>query len=94
MPGVAARLLRDGSDAVIELHDTGTGMSESFLRERLFQPLASTKASGMGIGAFESREAIREAGGRLEVSSVEGGGTCFRIVLPLMTTTGAQHGQA
>jgi putative PEP-CTERM system histidine kinase len=91
---ITLRLLREGADAVIELADTGQGMSEAFMRERLFQPFASTKASGMGIGVFESREAIREAGGRIEVASAEGAGTTFRVVLPLLETTGVQHGQA
>lgn len=91
---IAVRLLRAGGDAVIELQDSGAGMSERFVRERLFQPFASTKANGMGIGVFESREVLREVGGRLEVSSAEGVGTTVRIVLPLMETTGVQHGQA
>jgi signal transduction histidine kinase len=69
--------------AVIEVRDNGRGMSESFLREKLFQPFTSTKAHGMGIGAFESREYLRELGGMLEVESTEGVGTIFRVRLPL-----------
>jgi putative PEP-CTERM system histidine kinase len=91
---ITLRLLRTGGEAVIELRDTGAGMSPEFIRDHLFQPFASTKASGMGIGVFESRETIRVAGGRLEVCSTEGAGTTFRIVLPLMETTGVQYGQA
>ncbi|MBV6321878.1 XrtA/PEP-CTERM system histidine kinase PrsK [Duganella violaceipulchra] len=80
---VAMRLLRGDAAAVIELSDTGHGMSEQFIRERLFQPFESTKRAGMGIGVFESREYAREIGGRLEVSSVPSRGTTFRLVLPL-----------
>lgn len=80
---VALRLLRSGAAAVIELSDTGHGMSEQFIRERLFQPFESTKSAGMGIGVFESREYAREIGGRLEVSSAPSRGTTFRLVLPL-----------
>lgn len=69
--------------AVIEVRDNGRGMSEAFLREKLFQPFTSTKAHGMGIGAFESREYLRELGGALEVESTEGVGTIFRVRLPL-----------
>jgi signal transduction histidine kinase len=58
-------------------------MSEAFIREKLFQPFSSTKAHGMGIGAFESREYLREVGGALDVESTEGVGTIFRIRLPL-----------
>lgn len=69
--------------AIIEISDTGAGMTDEFIRERLFKPFESTKSAGMGIGAFESREYIRELGGRLEVSSQPLSGTTFRIVLPV-----------
>ena len=60
---VAVRLLRQNSSAVIEIADTGCGMSEQFVRERLFKPFESTKAAGMGIGTYETR-AIRKGAGR------------------------------
>jgi signal transduction histidine kinase len=77
------RLRREGEQALIEVEDTGRGMSERFLREELFRPFASTKEHGMGIGTFESREYIRELGGTLDVASREQAGTTFRIRLPL-----------
>ncbi|MCA1245476.1 XrtA/PEP-CTERM system histidine kinase PrsK [Massilia sp. MS-15] len=80
---VAIRLLRKGHSAVVEIADTGEGMSEEFIRERLFKPFDSTKSAGMGIGVFESREYIHELGGSLEVSSTPGAGTTFRVLLPL-----------
>jgi putative PEP-CTERM system histidine kinase len=80
---VEIRLLREGDRAVIEIADTGEGMSEEFIRERLFKPFDSTKSAGMGIGVFESREYIIELGGNLEVSSKPGAGTTFRVSLPL-----------
>ncbi|WP_242404511.1 XrtA/PEP-CTERM system histidine kinase PrsK [Janthinobacterium agaricidamnosum] len=80
---VLVRLLREQCYAVVELNDTGQGMSEQFIRERLFKPFESTKTAGMGIGVFESREYIREVGGQLEVSSVPAVGTTFRVILPL-----------
>lgn len=80
---VALRLGREGCNAVVELRDTGQGMSAGFIAERLFKPFESTKTAGMGIGAFESREYILEVGGRLEVSSEIGVGTMFRVILPL-----------
>jgi putative PEP-CTERM system histidine kinase len=67
----------------IEITDTGEGMSEEFIRERLFKPFDSTKSAGMGIGVFESREYITELGGALEVSSRPALGTTFKVVLPL-----------
>jgi putative PEP-CTERM system histidine kinase len=76
-------LRRDGDSALIELADSGAGMSEQFIRERLFRPFDTTKAAGMGIGVFESREYLGGIGGRLEVSSERGRGTTFRVSLPL-----------
>jgi putative PEP-CTERM system histidine kinase len=80
---VLVRLLREQQTAVVELNDSGQGMSAAFMRERLFKPFESTKAAGMGIGVFESREYIREVGGQLEVVSEPAVGTTFRVILPL-----------
>jgi signal transduction histidine kinase len=80
---VVVRMQMADGAAVIELADSGCGMSEEFLRERLFQPFVSTKAAGMGIGVFESREYLREIGGQLQVASAPSRGTTFRITLPL-----------
>jgi putative PEP-CTERM system histidine kinase len=74
---------RRGEQAVVTISDTGAGMSEEFIRERLFKPFESTKAAGMGIGAFESREYINELGGQLEVTSRQPLGTTFNVILPL-----------
>ncbi len=81
------RLRREDDQACIEIEDTGKGMSERFIRESLFRPFESTKEHGMGIGAFESREYVRELGGTLDVESREGQGTLFRIRLPLALAT-------
>jgi putative PEP-CTERM system histidine kinase len=67
----------------IEIGDTGEGMSDEFVRERLFKPFDSTKSAGMGIGAFESREYIHELGGQLDVRSAPRQGTTFTVTLPL-----------
>lgn len=80
---VVVRLAQLNGSAVIEINDTGQGMSEEFIRERLFKPFESTKSAGMGIGVFESREYIHELGGRIEVASHLTTGTTFRIILPL-----------
>jgi signal transduction histidine kinase len=72
---------RDG-EAAIDIVDRGCGMSADFVRTRLFQPFASTKQSGFGIGAFEARALVVAMGGRIEVESREGAGTRFTIFLP------------
>lgn len=81
---VDIEVLRNGQAAIIRISDTGEGMSESFIRERLFKPFESTKSAGMGIGVFESQEYIHELGGALEVSSVPQQGSIFTITLPLL----------
>ena len=67
----------------VEVGDTGHGMSEDFVRNRLFKPFSSTKHSGMGIGTYESALYIRELGGSLDVRSLPGQGTVISVLLPL-----------
>ena len=81
---VEVELLRRGDEALICITDTGEGMTEAFIRERLFKPFETTKSAGMGIGVFESQEYIAELGGTLNVDSVPGKGSTFCIVLPLL----------
>src|SRR5262249_36609933 len=78
---VVVQLLRQNSSAVIEIADTGCGMSEQFIRYRLFKPFESTKAAGMGIGTYETQQYVRELGGRIHVESREARGTTFRVDL-------------
>jgi len=87
---VQVRLVRQADAALLSVSDSGTGMSEQFIREQLFRPFASTKTDGMGIGMFESRAYIQELGGQLEVRSTPGRGTTFIIRLPLHESEG--HG--
>ena len=56
-------------------------MDSDFVRDRLFQPFASTKAGGFGIGAFEARSLVTAMGGRMTVESRPGEGTQFTIHL-------------
>jgi putative PEP-CTERM system histidine kinase len=79
---VEVRCFESGGDAVIEVIDRGGGMTDEFVRTRLFQPFASTKESGFGIGAYEARSLIEAMGGRLEVESAVGHGTRFTLILP------------
>jgi putative PEP-CTERM system histidine kinase len=81
---VEIELARVGEAVVIRITDDGEGMTEEFIRERLFKPFESTKSAGMGIGVFESREYIQELGGVLEVTSVPTRGSTFTITLPML----------
>ena len=74
----------DGLSGLVQITDSGTGMSPSFVRNSLFKPFVSSKDGGFGIGAFEAREMVRAMGGRLDVESREGLGTRFSIKLPLV----------
>jgi putative PEP-CTERM system histidine kinase len=72
---------RDGQ-VLVEVGDTGHGMTQEFVRERLFKPFQTTKATGMGIGAYESFQYVQELGGRIEVDSTPNEGTQVRLLLP------------
>jgi len=79
---VAIRVDHDGDDVHVVVSDKGVGMDGEFIRNRLFEPFASTKPGGFGIGAFEARSLITAMGGRLSVDSRPGRGTSFTILLP------------
>jgi putative PEP-CTERM system histidine kinase len=81
---VVISLRRLGSQLLIDVIDRGPGMDHAFIRDELFLPFRSTKSGGYGIGAFQTRELIRMAGGDLEVISRRGLGTTMRIILPLV----------
>lgn len=70
--------------AQIIVEDNGAGMSPEFIRDRLFKPFDTTKDSkGMGIGAYQVREFIRQTGGDVEVESEPNQGSRFTITIPL-----------
>ncbi|WP_428333828.1 XrtA/PEP-CTERM system histidine kinase PrsK [Novosphingobium sp.] len=73
----------EGAWGVVEVVDSGSGMSADFVRNRLFTPFVSTKPGGFGIGAFEARELITAMRGRIDVESREGLGSRFTVRLPL-----------
>jgi len=78
---VTLALATDKENAIIDVIDRGCGMSPGFVRNRLFKPFTSSKPGGFGLGTFEAQQLAQGMGGRIEVSSREGQGTRFRIVL-------------
>ncbi len=82
---IVTRQLRQ--DIIIDVEDKGVGMSGHFIRHNLFKPFSSTKESGFGIGAYEARQLILAMGGKLDVTSREGQGSVFRIILPQARST-------
>jgi putative PEP-CTERM system histidine kinase len=80
--GVPVRILlrRAGVSAIeIDIIDQGPGMTPEFVRDRLFRPLDTSKAKGSGIGAWQARELLRQAGGELSVLTAPGRGTTMRL---------------
>ena len=68
----------------IVVSDNGCGMSESFIKSRLFKPFDTTKGNaGMGIGVFEAKQFFESIAGSLTVESAEGQGTKMIICLPV-----------
>ncbi len=80
---VSLRLDQSAGQARIVVTDTGHGMSQEFVRDRLFKPFQTTKQAGMGIGAYESYQYVQELGGKIQVESQQGKGTRVTIMLPL-----------
>ncbi len=82
---IALAVALDDDRATVSVSDNGPGMSEEFVRDQLFRPLVSGKSDGFGLGAFQCRELVRAMGGRLEVTTAPGAGTCFRIHLAMQS---------
>jgi putative PEP-CTERM system histidine kinase len=77
---------RSSGQAKVVVGDTGQGMTQEFVRTRLFKPFNSTKEGGMGIGAYESFQYLKELGGSIDVDSEIDRGTIVTIRLPLLET--------
>lgn len=72
----------DDGKPFFSVSDTGEGMSQRFINERLFRPFATTKKRGVGLGLYTCREVVVANGGSITVASQEGVGTTFKVVLP------------
>jgi signal transduction histidine kinase len=76
-------LLGDGPRAELRITDTAGGLPEA-VRARLFEARGvSTKGAERGLGLYIVGQVVAELGGVIEVDSVAGQGTTFRILLPL-----------
>jgi two-component system NtrC family sensor kinase len=74
---------REPEGARVEIRDTGPGLSPE-ARHHLFQPFFTTRphGTGMGLGLAVAHGIITSHGGRIEVESQPGQGTCFTVHLP------------
>jgi len=68
--------------AKIEIEDTGPGIAKDVL-EKLFTPFFTTKARGTGLGLAVVKKVIERHKGKVEISSIVGKGTCFKLYLPV-----------
>ena len=80
---IRIELSADNQYMLINIVDTGCGMSENFINTRLFKPFDTTKGNaGMGIGAFDAKAYLEKIGGQLLVQSELDKGTTFTLRVP------------
>ncbi len=80
--------MEHGAEVVLEVRDQGIGIPVD-AQARLFEPFyragnVSPQSSGFGIGLYVVQEIVAHHGGRIEVQSMEGAGSRFRVVLPAL----------
>ncbi len=72
----------EGSDLIFEVKDNGCGMDWD-VKQKIFTTFFTTKGGeGTGLGLLTTRKIIQEHYGKIEVDTVEGVGTTFRVRLP------------
>jgi PAS domain S-box-containing protein len=75
----------------VEIEDTGIGIPPADA-DRVFNPFFSTKTGGTGLGLALTHKIIEDHGGSIDFRNAVGGGTIFRIVLPLFPDPPAEPG--
>ncbi|AKT43609.1 sensor histidine kinase [Chondromyces crocatus] len=81
---IATRAWRTGDQTWLEVEDDGEGLHPT-IQERIFEPLATTKAAGTGLGLVLSRVIVEAHGGTISALTSERGGTVFRLWLPVVS---------
>lgn len=72
-----------GDQTVIRIQDTGSGISETALKE-VFKPFYTTKQRGTGLGLSIADRIIKAHGGNIQIESRPGAGSTFSISLPVI----------
>ena len=80
---INVRVTADGEHVVVEVRDNGSGMTDE-VRRRIFDPFYTTKpiGEGTGLGLSICHSIVTSMNGSIEVDSVPGLGTTFRVRLP------------
>jgi putative PEP-CTERM system histidine kinase len=73
---------RDGNKSLISIEDNGTGMSEDFIRDRLFKPFQTTKNKGTGLGLWQVKNMADKLGASIDVHNYPAQGVKFTIIFP------------
>ncbi|MGH7796307.1 MAG: ATP-binding protein [Candidatus Binatia bacterium] len=81
---------RSGDDIIIEVSDTGTGITPV---TDVFAPFFTTKKDGSGLGLIIVRQIVSAHGGAITYDSRAGEGTTFRITLPLSSSIRINAGE-
>jgi PAS domain S-box-containing protein len=80
---INVRVTTDGDQVLVEVQDNGSGMTDE-VRRRIFDPFYTTKpiGEGTGLGLSICHSIVTSMNGTIEVESVPGLGTTFRVRLP------------
>jgi signal transduction histidine kinase len=79
---VRVRAERDGKSVEVAVEDTGPGVDPATAR-RLFEPLITTKARGIGLGLALVKRIVERHGGNVDYGRAEAGGARFTVRLPM-----------
>jgi signal transduction histidine kinase len=91
---VEVRVTATPLEVALEVEDQGIGIPAD-AQALLFEPFyrasnVSRQSSGFGIGLYVTQQFVLLHGGRIEIESSEGGGSCFQVVLPRHTADAAR----
>ncbi len=71
-------------DLHIDVNDSGEGMKQTFIENKLFEPFSSSRRDhGLGVGMYHVKTILDEMNGKIDISSVPGEGTQVRVVIPI-----------
>jgi len=73
---------RSGGGTVITVADDGPGLTDEFVKDRLFKPFQTTKPTGTGIGLWHVKNMAQQVGARILLDNRRARGVAFTLVFP------------